>query len=40
MVDYEEVAAEIGRLVAEKNMAYGDSFVKACEIIKLLFRTH
>ena len=37
MPNYEEVAAGIGRLVAEKNKAYGDSFGKSGDVLKLLY---
>lgn len=32
-----EIAAEMGRLVPEKNAAYGNSFAVAGEFLKLLF---
>jgi hypothetical protein len=32
-----EVATKIGELVEEKNAAYGDSFAKSEEIMKILF---
>lgn len=34
---YEELAAEIGRLVDEKNKAYGNSFAEAGEFLKILY---
>lgn len=34
---YEEIGQEIGALVDKKNAAYGDSFNKSGEILKLLF---
>lgn len=34
---YEEIGKEIGALVDKKNAAYGDSFNKSGEILKLLF---
>jgi hypothetical protein len=34
---YELIGQEIGRLVDEKNRAYGDSFHKSGEILKILF---
>lgn len=34
---FEEAAAKIGALVAEKNAAYGDAFAKAGEFLKLLY---
>ena len=35
--DYENIAATIGRLCAEKNDAYGDSFGQACKILEVLY---
>jgi hypothetical protein len=35
--DYERLGREIGRLVNEKKKAYGNSFGKAGEFLKLLF---
>tara|TARA_R100000008_G_scaffold78068_1_gene58863 strand:+ start:785 stop:1126 length:342 start_codon:yes stop_codon:yes gene_type:complete len=37
MKEYEKVAKEIGKLVAEKNKAYGDSFGQAHRILKVLY---
>lgn len=34
---YEELGQEIGKLVDEKNQAYGDSFAKSGEFLKLLY---
>lgn len=34
---FERIGQEIGRLVAEKNRAYGDSFNKCAEFLKLLY---
>ena len=34
---YEEIGEEIGKLVAAKNKAYGDSFSKSGEVLKQLF---
>ena len=34
---YEEIAASIGRLVQEKNEAYGDSFGQSCRILEVLY---
>lgn len=34
---YEEIAARIGRLVQEKQRAYGDSFGKSGEVLKILY---
>ncbi len=34
---YEEIGAEIGRLVDEKNKAYGDSFAKCPQYLLLLY---
>ena len=35
--DYEKIGAEIGKLVQEKQQAYGDSFNKSCEVLKVLY---
>lgn len=37
MTDFAELGAAIGRLVNEKNRAYGDSFAKCGEFLKLLY---
>lgn len=37
MSKFEEIAKEIGTLVAEKNIAYGDSFAKCGEFLRLLY---
>jgi hypothetical protein len=34
---YEKVGSEIGKLVAEKQVAYGDSFGKSGELLKVLY---
>lgn len=34
---YEKIGAEIGKLVQEKNDAYGDSFAQSDKILKVLF---
>lgn len=34
---YELLASEIGKLTAEKNKAYGDSFSRASEILRVLY---
>lgn len=34
---FEEIALKIGKLVAEKNLAYGDSFSKSGAIMKILY---
>ena len=36
-LDYENLASEIGRLVSEKNKAYGDSFGEASKILEVLY---
>ncbi|GIM47017.1 hypothetical protein DNHGIG_25660 [Collibacillus ludicampi] len=36
-MDYETLGREIGALVNEKNAAYGDSFAKCGEFLKLLY---
>ena len=40
MNKYELLASEIGKLTAEKNKAYGDSFGKASDILKTLYPRH
>ena len=37
MPDYEEIGSALGRLVAEKNKAYGDSFKKSGDFLMLLY---
>lgn len=37
MRDYVKIASEIGQLVNDKQEAYGDSFSKSEQIIKILF---
>jgi hypothetical protein len=37
MKDFEEIGRIVGSLVKEKNVAYGDSFGRAEEILKVLF---
>ena len=37
MKDYKKIGLEVGRLVQEKNQAYGDSFGRACEILEVLY---
>ena len=34
---YEDIATRIGKLCAEKNAAYGDSFGQACKILEVLY---
>lgn len=36
-VDFAEIADGIGRTVAEKNTAYGDSFARSGEILRILY---
>ncbi len=35
--NYESIGTEIGKLVQEKNEAYGDSFGQACKILEVLY---
>ena len=35
--DYEMIGTDVGRLVQEKNEAYGDSFGQACKILEVLY---
>jgi hypothetical protein len=37
MTTYEELGAKIGRLVSEKQLAYGDSFNRAGDIMRVLY---
>lgn len=37
MKTFVEIANEIGSLVSEKNLAYGDSFSRCCEVMKVLY---
>jgi len=37
MINYERLGAEIGRLVSEKQLAYGDSFGKADKVMEILY---
>ena len=37
MPTYEELGTQIGKLVTQKNKAYGDSIVKSASILKELF---
>ena len=37
MKTYEKIGSEIGKLVQEKNEAYGDSFGQACKILEVLY---
>ena len=39
MKDYIRIATDLGKLVKEKQEAYGDSFSKSEEIIKILYPT-
>ena len=34
---YKQIADSVGALVSEKNIAYGDSFGKACKILETLY---
>lgn len=37
MVDYEKMGQELGKLVASKQIAYGNSFGKSHKILKVLY---
>lgn len=37
MKDYENIGAQIGKLVAEKQAAYGDSFGKSGDVLRILY---
>jgi uncharacterized protein YjgD (DUF1641 family) len=37
MKSYEQIGLEIGRLVQEKNTAYGSSFAKSHKILQILY---
>ena len=36
-IDYEMIGQTIGKLCAEKNAAYGDSFGQSCRILEVLY---
>lgn len=36
-MDYEQLGREVGRLVSEKQAAYGDSFSRAGEVMRVLY---
>ena len=36
-MSYEKIGTQIGNLVQEKNLAYGDSFSQACHILEVLY---
>ena len=35
--NFEAIGTEIGKLVGEKNLAYGDSFGQSCRILEVLY---
>tara|TARA_Y100000296_G_C5119924_1_gene229825 strand:- start:407 stop:706 length:300 start_codon:yes stop_codon:yes gene_type:complete len=37
LMKFEKIAIEIGKLVEEKNVAYGSSFLKSEKILKILY---
>jgi hypothetical protein len=37
MTTFEQIALDIGKLVSEKNEAYGDSFSQSCKILEVLY---
>ncbi len=37
MKDYENIGRQVGKLVQEKNKAYGDSFGRASKILEVLY---
>jgi len=37
MTNYEEIGAKVGRLVSEKQLAYGDSFGQSGKVMKILY---
>ena len=37
MTDYKKIGSEIGKLVQEKNKAYGNSFGQSCRILEVLY---
>ena len=37
MTNFETLGAEIGRIVSEKNKAYGDSYTKTTAMLKILY---
>lgn len=36
-ISFEQIGADLGKLVAEKNKAYGDSFHKSADFLKMLY---
>ena len=34
---FERIASEVGKLTAEKNLAYGDSYSRACNVLQELY---
>jgi hypothetical protein len=37
MSEFEQIGYNIGKLVTEKNVAYGDSFSQSCKILEILY---
>ena len=37
MANFEEIGLRVGKLVAEKNVAYADSFVRCGDIMKIIY---
>jgi len=37
MKDYKSIGMSVGKLVQDKNKAYGDSFGRACDILEVLY---
>lgn len=37
MSDYEEYGQELGRLITTKQLAYGDSFGRSCDVLRILY---
>ena len=35
--NFEKIAGDIGKLVTQKNLAYGDSFSRAADVLKVLY---
>ena len=35
--NFEKIAGDIGKLVTQKNLAYGDSFSRAADVLKILY---
>jgi hypothetical protein len=37
VIDYKKIGEEVGQIVSDKQLAYGDSFGKAGEVLRLMY---